>query len=453
MSLDPQRILFIGIPSGAIPVRSYKFFDTFNVNDFQLVAWNAETFVSETQEKTGQSFQSHHHPFVYRRFKALYEEKISRTLDWIRYGNVLVIFPYLFKIEMQTDGPKGVNNVNINQFPPFNLVDLTRICETSLVVVDKFRTQFSEFVDLLKCNLVFSGKDSLVLFRSAESRGESSTIAGAAFRVGKGAIVFSPAPKAWDNPKLLEYLEALATLPDMLSGPVDRFPERTSVWQRPTLWLAALPALLIATIALSPFWAPQLGRFLPWGGKPLAAGQDYATLAARLTEMEKLSALSSFDVDATKSTEAALARRVDRFEAALSRLQEPAAAPSSNVPAALIPPTASQSPSTEQLAAPVPRLTPPHLSTEEIAELLGRGDTLLLTGDVASARLFYERAANAGDGQAALRMGSTFDPDLLGRDVLRGVHGDSAQARLWYQRARDLNDPEAERRLKSFETK
>jgi len=70
----------------------------FNVNDFQLVAWNAETFVAETQEKTGQSFQSHHHPFVYRRFKELYEEKMTEILNWIRYGNVLIIFPYLFTL-------------------------------------------------------------------------------------------------------------------------------------------------------------------------------------------------------------------------------------------------------------------------------------------------------------------------------------------------------------------
>jgi hypothetical protein len=34
--------------------------------------------------------------------------------------------------------------------------------------------------------------------------------------------------------------------------------------------------------------------------------------------------------------------------------------------------------------------------------LLARGDALFVSGDFASARLFYERAANAGDGLAAL---------------------------------------------------
>jgi TPR repeat protein len=84
--------------------------------------------------------------------------------------------------------------------------------------------------------------------------------------------------------------------------------------------------------------------------------------------------------------------------------------------------------------------------------LLARGDALFGTGDVVSARLFYERAANAGDGRAALRVGTTFDPAFLGRDALRGVHGDPAEARYWYKRARDLGEPEAERRLIGLES-
>src|SRR5690242_5586580 len=42
------------------------------------------------------------------------------------------------------------------------------------------------------------------------------------------------------------------------------------------------------------------------------------------------------------------------------------------------------------------------LSAAEVSELLQHGDSLLRIGDVASARLFYERAAAAGDGRAAL---------------------------------------------------
>ena len=122
--------------------------------------------------------------------------------------------------------------------------------------------------------------------------------------------MFSPRPRAWDNPKLLEYFDALAKLPDMLGRPVDPLPEINSPFQRAALRLAALTVLIIAAIALSPFWAPQVEQLFPWGGKPPATEQDYATLAARLTEIEKRPALSSFDVDAIKSAESALSRRV-----------------------------------------------------------------------------------------------------------------------------------------------
>jgi len=57
----------------------------------------------------------------------------------------------------------------------------------------------------------------------------------------------------------------------------------------------------------------------------------------------------------------------------------------------------------------------PRLATAEIAALRARGDSLLGVGDITSARLFYERASDAGDGRAALRLGATYDPGFLDR--------------------------------------
>jgi len=82
----------------------------------------------------------------------------------------------------------------------------------------------------------------------------------------------------------------------------------------------------------------------------------------------------------------------------------------------------------------------------EVAELLARGDSFVLIGDVASARVFYERAANAGDGRAAVRMGATFDPVFLRRAGLQGTFGEPAQARSWYRRASGFGALQAERR-------
>jgi hypothetical protein len=104
--------------------------------------------------------------------------------------------------------------------------------------------------------------------------------------------------------------------------------------------------------------------------------------------------------------------------------------------------------------APSPPVQSPagqHLSATEIAGLVTRGDGFLSAGDIASARLFYERAADAGDSAAALRLGATFDPNFLGRAGVRGTPGDPAQAASWYRRARDLGDAAAAERLKSLE--
>jgi len=104
------------------------------------------------------------------------------------------------------------------------------------------------------------------------------------------------------------------------------------------------------------------------------------------------------------------------------------------------PPTAPAPPSSE-------------LSNAEMTELVDHGDALLRNGDVASARLFYERAADAGDGRAALRLGATFDPAFLGRLGLGKLQADPAQARSWYSRALDLGAVDAKRQLNSLDTR
>jgi hypothetical protein len=87
----------------------------------------------------------------------------------------------------------------------------------------------------------------------------------------------------------------------------------------------------------------------------------------------------------------------------------------------------------------------------EIAALLTRGDVLFRSGDLAAARLFYQRAADAGDGQAAIRLGETFDPVFLEHAQLRGARGDLELALSWYRRARDLGATEAGLLLRSLE--
>ena len=110
---------------------------------------------------------------------------------------------------------------------------------------------------------------------------------------------------------------------------------------------------------------------------------------------------------------------------------------------------------TSNVASPAPRNHPtvPTFSAAEIAGLLARGDWLLATGDITAARLLYERAADAGEARAAVRLGQSFDPVYLDDPQLRGLHGDPDMAVFWYRHARDLGATGVASRLKKLEAK
>jgi hypothetical protein len=113
-------------------------------------------------------------------------------------------------------------------------------------------------------------------------------------------------------------------------------------------------------------------------------------------------------------------------------------------------PAVEPPPDASAAGPPAPAATP-RLSGDQIAELLARGDSFLHAGDVASARLFYERAADAGNWQGAIRMGATFDPAFLGRSGVRTV-GDTVEAESWYRHALDLGAPKTDRQVVSPKT-
>jgi len=94
------------------------------------------------------------------------------------------------------------------------------------------------------------------------------------------------------------------------------------------------------------------------------------------------------------------------------------------------------------IAAPVRRL-----DRDELATLMRRAKGLLAAGDIPSARLLLERAANAQDANAAFMLGQTYDPQMLGTQDARKIKSDPATARAWYQQAAQLGSAEAQRRL------
>lgn len=92
-----------------------------------------------------------------------------------------------------------------------------------------------------------------------------------------------------------------------------------------------------------------------------------------------------------------------------------------------------------------PRMTPE--DRERALRLMKRGQDELADANLAGARLFFERAADAGLPEAALALGSTYDAAELQRLNIRGGVADAKEARRWYERAAQLGAPEASARL------
>jgi len=112
-----------------------------------------------------------------------------------------------------------------------------------------------------------------------------------------------------------------------------------------------------------------------------------------------------------------------------SPLEETAAAP---------PPTPAAASASQQMAP------------EEIKELVNRGAKLLATGDIAAARVFFERAAEQGSAAAATAAGKTYDPLYLEEAHVRGIRGDPVTAAKWYRRASAAGDKEADLRMQKL---
>jgi len=84
---------------------------------------------------------------------------------------------------------------------------------------------------------------------------------------------------------------------------------------------------------------------------------------------------------------------------------------------------------------------------QEVKLLIERGKQFFEAGDFVAARILFLRAANAGDGAAAVAMGATYDPIVLADRGVLGVAADLAKARSWYERAKEMGSPEGPRRL------
>ncbi|HET7886526.1 MAG TPA: hypothetical protein VFL62_09900 [Bradyrhizobium sp.] len=187
---------------------------------------------------------------------------------------------------------------------------------------------------------------------------------------------------------------------------------------------------------------------------------DSAREVVASAKASSTAALSVASVVMQSNPAPAKAASVPLKEASQPPVQDNQAAAAASVTVAAVAPTrediktayqsalqgsAPQAAAAPEPAAPVDVLH--HLDAGEIATLLKRADGLIGSGDVAAARLVLRRAAEAGDGRAAMMLGGTYDPTVLEKLSVRGVVPDLAMARAWYEKAGRFGATEASSRL------
>jgi TPR repeat protein len=147
--------------------------------------------------------------------------------------------------------------------------------------------------------------------------------------------------------------------------------------------------------------------------------------------------------------------RVAAAEASLSPSAAPPDLPAVSAAPALPPdPPKAPPPAVAMVEPTVPQPSlPPAVDAQPTADftmLVRRGDQLLATGDIASARRFYERAAESGDALALCGLGKSYDPLFLRQLATRGVPPDAAKAATWYRKAAGAGSIEASVRLEQL---
>jgi TPR repeat protein len=143
-----------------------------------------------------------------------------------------------------------------------------------------------------------------------------------------------------------------------------------------------------------------------------------------------------------KTAEATAAAPQEEHNTVASLPQEPEHAGGPAAPAAAAAPVAVTTP----IASPAPQ--PKRMDSGELAMLMKRAKGFLEIGDIPSARLLLERAAEEGqDASAALLLARTYDPVVLGTSDVRNIAAEPEKALAWYRKAAELGSDSAQQRL------
>lgn len=233
----------------------------------------------------------------------------------------------------------------------------------------------------------------------------------------------------------------------------DVLQERSVVW--PRIFKASVVAVAVAGIAFAvltvgnplALFADAKASLPNAGGDQTGTVQTAAPQPAITTQSANAGPTPVLPSTAGVRTVPPTQQRVTRDDIALAlrsaQQNQGQAQPDPAPPAAVTPVTTPVTPVT-QAAPPTPARK---IDADELAMLMSRAKGMIATGDIASARLLLERAADAQEATAALLLAQTYDPAVLGTQDMRSITPDPAMAREWYQKAARLGSTDARQRL------
>jgi hypothetical protein len=239
-------------------------------------------------------------------------------------------------------------------------------------------------------------------------------------------------------------LPPAAQLPPVSALPIDRIsPVRTQ--PRPPsgpIWLQKQPT------RPPPPPLPERGVFWPRAAKFLIACGIGALLSYYL--VVATSPLQKHLVEVTELAPVVQGSPAQRSDSALAesrafgpeQLVEKLEFPAS-LPAGTAIRSSAEMPPADRAAVPVTKTA----NLQDVKLLIDRGRQFFEVGDLMAARIVLLRAVIAGEAEAAVAMGTTYDPVVLGD---RGGDADLDKARSWYERAKDMGSPEGPRRLETL---
>ena len=200
---------------------------------------------------------------------------------------------------------------------------------------------------------------------------------------------------------------------------------------------SAPPPAQLAAAVPEPAQPPRIAA------PPLAAEPTGAEVAAaRRSPPNALASASPSRDEIAAAYQSALKGKVAVPEPVAREASREVAAVTPAAPVVAVAPAVREPVPVTREAAPARRVDP-----DELAALLKRAKNLLAIGDITSARLLLERAADAQEPEAALMLAGTYDPQVLGGQDLRSVTPDPEAARVWYQKAAQMGSVDAKRRL------